>query len=194
MGLHRHHFLHWRRLCRPSLIRDGLYQPLAPEVRLQGRRGAPAQLEGRPPRLQEAWRSEAIFRRQFRGHGLHGQPLHRRQAPAPRRRLHPRRESRRQARLCRQRIFPDPERTLSGRAGRDRGSRGFAEAAHALRLLERRAAAIYSSVVSGGLPLLRDGGEDHAKAHPGHREPLESPPDPPDSPDSLPHERASESL
>ena len=132
--------------CDPLLGRC-LYRP--PGVR-RGRRGASArsrrvsrgnrsttQLARRPARLHQTGRSAALLRSFGRGDGLDGQPLYGQPAAAPRRCLHPRRQSGIPPRPCRDGLLADTQTPLSARSGSRRRHRSLAAPPDPLRLLER---------------------------------------------------------
>ncbi len=150
---------------------------------LPGGGDSTAQLAGRSTRFPQAGRSQALLWPQCRRHGLHGEPLHGLQAPAPRRRLHAGGQGRRPAGLRRHGVHPNPQETVSGSSGDYRRHRGLAPPSHALRLLERLPHALGPVYLRGRLPVLRHGRAPHAGTHPGHREGLVPPPDAPNPPD-----------
>ena len=139
MGAVGRHPLFGRRLHRPSGIRRGGNRPSARSRRLPRGNRAAAQLAGRPARLHQTRRAAALLRRLGRIDGFDGHPFHRQSPPAPRRRLHARRQGGVPARLRRQGLYANPQTAVSARSGGRRRHRSFPAAADPLRLLERHA-------------------------------------------------------
>ena len=128
-----------RRLHRPPGFRGGRRGTPARSRGLPRGDRSPAQLARRPARLPQTGRTAPVFRHFGRLDGLDGQPLHRQPPPAPRRRLHARRQGGVPARLRRQGLHADSKTAVSARSGGHRRHRSLPAAADPLRLLERHA-------------------------------------------------------
>ena len=139
MGLPGRHPLHGRRLHRPPGVRGGRHRPSARSRGLPGGHRAAAQLARRPARLHQVGSAASLLRGVGRGDGLDGQPLHGQPAPAPRRRLHPRRPGGIPPRPGRDGLYADTQTPLPPCAGGHRRHRSLAAAPDPLRLLGRHA-------------------------------------------------------
>ena len=156
-----------RRLHRPPGFRGGRRGTPARSRGLPRGDRSPAQLARRPARLPQTGRTAPVFRHFGRLDGLDGQPLHRQPPPAPRRRLHARRQGGIPPRSCRDGLFADPQAPLPPRSGGHRGHRSLAAPPDPLRLLERRAETLHPGRIGRRPADLRHGRTGRAAGGPG---------------------------